>query len=251
MMTKKYFNLIELLVDIAIIGILISLLVPALNSARNAGQATYCKSNLKSLYSASIMYADDNNDFAVFKASQSGYDNYSPGWSDYCRLAPYLLDTGSEPDSYKYYSKKFLCPKATYALSKKSNFLEDRPYELRLSYGMNTSNLVVNKASQLAGIKFTQLNDPSTKILFSDSISEAILQVNAEYGKYLGGNYENPENNWNRQVAYRHKEQTNINFYDGHIGPVNHLQLSSNATDYWTLSGYIHITKSGDKTIVP
>ena len=107
-------------------------------------------------------------------------------------VLPYLLDTGSEPNSYKYYSKKFLCPKATYALSEKQ-LLKDRPYELRLSYGMNTSNLVVNKASQLAGAKFTQLNDPSTKILFSDSISE-ILQVNAEYGKYLGGNYENPEN---------------------------------------------------------
>ncbi|MDD7986412.1 prepilin-type N-terminal cleavage/methylation domain-containing protein [Lentisphaera marina] len=250
-MTKKHFSLIELLVVIAVIGILFSLLAPALSSARESAKTATCKSTLKSLHTASLMYADDNNDVAIFKARQPGYDNYSPGWSDYSRLAQYLMDTGSEPDGYRYYNEKFLCPKADYARSQETNFVEGRPYELRFSYGMNTSNQVINKASQFAGVKFTQLNDPANKILFSDSISEAIIQNNAEYGMYLGGNYENPANNWNRQVAYRHKEQANTVFYDGHIGPVNHLQLTSNATDYWTLSGYVHISKNGTKTIVP
>jgi len=249
-MTKKHFTLIELLVVIAIIGILLSLLAPSLSNARESAQSTSCKNNLKSLYSAGFMYATDNNDYAIFRASQANYSE-SQAWDTYCRLGNYLMDTNSEPDWYKFYSKKYLCPKADYAFSEETNHIEGRPYEIGFSYGMNTSNLIINKHSKFAGIKFTQVNDSSDKILFSDSLSQSVTQANAGYGMYIGGNYENPENSWNRQVAYRHKDQSNIVFYDGHIGPVNHLQLTSNATDHWTLSGYKHINSDENIIIVP
>jgi len=56
---KIGFTLIELLVVIAIIAVLMSILMPALNRAREQGKRSTCLSNLKQLTLAWIMYADE------------------------------------------------------------------------------------------------------------------------------------------------------------------------------------------------
>jgi prepilin-type N-terminal cleavage/methylation domain-containing protein/prepilin-type processing-associated H-X9-DG protein len=61
-MKRTAFTLIELLVVIAILAIMMAILLPALNKARENGQRAVCKSNLKNYALAIFIYTTENDD---------------------------------------------------------------------------------------------------------------------------------------------------------------------------------------------
>ena len=71
------FTLVELLVVIGIIAILISILLPTLNRARESARATKCLSNMRNLAQATLMFAQENRGLMPGRAG-----NTTVKWDD-------------------------------------------------------------------------------------------------------------------------------------------------------------------------
>ena len=233
---KKSFTLIELLVVIAIIGILASMLMPALGRAREASKTAVCKSNMKQLGIALNMYAEGTDvivpggmQFDMVPAS-FGYpaQDKTTFYSDPPLLGQYAGNEVGEDNIWNHLQGRqprsdsvFICPSATDEVT-----FGNPPYNTRIGINLKISEYVNNPTKWANVKKMGEIIDPVKVAIFVDH-KEARFhpgygQTPATYGNQQpladsDGNWgfgvESSFYNW----VKRHKGGTNVGFIDGHV----------------------------------
>lgn len=126
------FTVIELLVVISIIGLLVSILLPALGAAREAGRATQCLNNIRGIGLAFHMYAADNKETMPGSQPPVSGTNNSRWWVLLARKR-YIQNSLGESFSYYHCAQvpQYLCPTTA------SSALDNTGLASSPRYGMN------------------------------------------------------------------------------------------------------------------
>ena len=197
----KKFTLIELLVVVAIIGILASMLLPALGKSRKRAKQAVCLSNQKQIGVAEAMYQDDNDQYHCPR-NLSGQQFW--GWQ--LLLAPYQGKSGTTAQDVMS-SGVFQCPSSQLAFVQKWKN-GGIGYNTNLGFSDNSGNGLV---------RANEVDMPSETIMAADG-NETGGAV------HLDGQIFSPDSPYGEPGA-RHNNGINAIWADGHAQWKSKTQL--------------------------
>ena len=216
------FTLVELLVVIGIIALLLSILLPALNKAREQARMVKCASNMRQIYYAYRMYTDANKGRMpipprVENLTNLGTDRLAfwmttiPGVYDYEHgaLWPYLST------SVLARQQAFNCPtdEDSYRPVRRGTMLDQAAYARNFTYSFNAQLRGTNDPGPYTtpnGMSEQQIVHPADKIL----ICEEEWPNDACCFYWNGSMF---ANNQDDIMSRRHVKKSNQGFADGHV----------------------------------
>tara|TARA_B100000609_G_C17199149_1_gene427062 strand:- start:237 stop:902 length:666 start_codon:yes stop_codon:yes gene_type:complete len=209
---KKEFTLIELLVVIAIIAILASMLLPALNQARDKAKATACMNNVKQLGYFATLYAGDSNGW-IPPVCQYNSGTKAPYWTET------LIDSGYIEQPKVGQKTLLVCP---------SSSLKGEWYNAGATYGMAywDNNILKGwstRNSQWPCWRISSLEQPSTRVIFIDSINsnsttkKPIFRTHAVWSGATENAY----------LQHNNLSRASTAFADGHASMVDRTNLAN------------------------